>query len=376
MEHIYLYGDISPDDGDFANMFGTVSLSSLQKQIQATQSEDITIHIRSHGGSVMEGFAIYDFLKTCSKNITMVAEGICASIATVVFLAGNERKITENCEFLIHFPMGIAAGTADELEATAEVVREAENKIIDFYVAKTGADRDILISYMEKDKIIDAKQAKNLGFVTEIIPTINAEMRSKLVAQSINKSNMTSFKEKVDSIINSLKGLVSKNEPETIVNLEVMTANADVTLNIKANGEAKVGDEVTLKDGGSAEGEHLMPNGDKYIVASGKLSEIIPYSEPVENPEVVEMTAKLEAKEAEIIALKETNELLKSEMEKNKTEQTTALGELAKEIEAIKKLTVSNYQPPKPTEQFRKDESDKSFADKVKERQNELKNKK
>ena len=379
MEHIYLYGDIYSEDSEFAESYGIVSMSTIQRQLAAIQGDEITVHIRSNGGSVIEGFGIYDILKTSGKKITTIAEGMCASIATVIFLAGDERKITENCEFLIHMPWGLAIGTADDLENAADEIREAEDKIIDFYVAKTGADREILVSYMEKDKVIDAKQAKNLGFATEIVQTVSNEIRQNFIAAQIkSKTDIMTILDKLTGLKNSMFPPKTEEEaPIEILALDVITANAEVTLRIQADGDPNVGDAVTLASGGSADGEHLMPNGDKYIVASGKLTEIQPKEVIEENPEVTELQAKVD-EQAEIIATKDAEILaLTTEHTDLKNSMLDLEAKVDAEIEEIKRLTVSNYKAPEKEEQFRKtEESEQTLNEKIKAKLEERKNKK
>ncbi|KKL50856.1 hypothetical protein LCGC14_2301340, partial [marine sediment metagenome] len=175
--HINIYGIISPWQDSYAEDYGEVNLRQVDKQIQNNlDAEKLTIHIRSEGGDVDEGFAIYDKLVTHGKENNVVIEtrieGLCASIATVIAMAGSIRSMTENSDFMIHTPFTWAEGDADDLQKYADQLQIIEDKIIDFYVAKTGAARDSIETMMKEETWLTSDQAKELGFVTDIITTM------------------------------------------------------------------------------------------------------------------------------------------------------------------------------------------------------------
>ena len=78
-------------------------ISQVKKQPQATSFE---VYINSEGGVVDVGFDIYNFLKSLGLPITTIGNGMVASIATVIFMAGTKRVVTPNTDFMIHLPMG------------------------------------------------------------------------------------------------------------------------------------------------------------------------------------------------------------------------------------------------------------------------------
>lgn len=194
--HIYVYGDIvDVQSTEEAEFFGCVSMATVRAAYeQNPDADEILVHIHSNGGSVYEGFAIHDYLLSLGKKITTVVEGMCASMATVLFLAGSERKITENARFLIHNPLfQEVSGNADDLEKYAAQLRIEQSKMLNFYVEKTGTSADVLQKYMNKDAMMDAAAALELKFATEILLT------SKMAAIIINKQHE---KQIIKSIIN------------------------------------------------------------------------------------------------------------------------------------------------------------------------------
>ncbi|KKL54572.1 hypothetical protein LCGC14_2264030, partial [marine sediment metagenome] len=119
--HIFIQGIISPWQDKAAEEWGEVNIKQVTQQIQDNvDAEKLIVHIHSPGGDVDEGFGIHDILVASGKEIETRIEGLCASIATIIALAGKTRMITENSEFMIHNPWMDAWGDADDLQKSAD----------------------------------------------------------------------------------------------------------------------------------------------------------------------------------------------------------------------------------------------------------------
>jgi len=157
--HIFIQGVISPWQDNAAEEWGEVNIKQVTQQIQDNaEAEKLIVHIHSPGGDVDEGFGIHDILVASGKEIETRIEGLCASIATVIALAGSTRLMTENSEFMIHNPWGDAWGDADELQKYTDMVKAAEEKVINFYADKTGGDREILDQMMKEETWMSAEK--------------------------------------------------------------------------------------------------------------------------------------------------------------------------------------------------------------------------
>ncbi len=126
--HIYLFGLI----GSNTDLFSTepsISPSDIQKAILENKSADgITLHISSRGGSVYDAFTMYDLLTQSGKTVTTIIEGICASAATIPFLAGDIRQMTQFSELMIHNPWMGVEGDATQLRKSADQLQNTEDK--------------------------------------------------------------------------------------------------------------------------------------------------------------------------------------------------------------------------------------------------------
>ena len=142
----------------FCDEAGT-SFKDVDEFINGIPAGDDNIELLLHcdGGEVNEGWAIVDKLRSTGKKITATIEGNCASMATVVLLAASERRAYPHASLLIHKPYYpeytlADAYRADDLESLAASLRDDEQKMLDFYVERTGADRADLEALMNEDK--------------------------------------------------------------------------------------------------------------------------------------------------------------------------------------------------------------------------------
>lgn len=274
--HIFIQGIISPWQDKAAEDWGEVNIKQVTQQIQdCANAEKLIVHIHSPGGDVDEGFGIHDILVSSGKEIETRIEGLCASIATVIALAGKTRLMTENSEFMIHNPWGWGEGDADELQKYADQVKAMEDKIIDFYVAKTGADRNAISDMMDNESWLSAEKAKELGFITDIITTIKA------VAKFNPKNTIIMNKKELESSIETMFDKLVKKIKDILPgarNIQALTVTtADGTVldfgeQVETADEITEGMTATIQGGGVPDGDYAMPDGATWTFENGTLT--------------------------------------------------------------------------------------------------------
>jgi ATP-dependent Clp protease protease subunit len=131
----------------------------------------ITVYVNSPGGSADSGFAIYDLLRFCSCPIITVANGVVASSAVLIYLAGDDKKrfALPHARFLLHQPSTATRGQAADIEITArEIVkiRERYNKVVERH---TGTAADKVGKDADRDFWLSASEAVEYGLVKKII---------------------------------------------------------------------------------------------------------------------------------------------------------------------------------------------------------------
>lgn len=309
MAVLKIYNDIADEESKNMKLWFTGVDSTCFKDIDeflaSVSEEDKTIDLRLNcrGGSVSEGWAIYDKLRDSGKEIAVTVEGICASMATVLLLSAPKGKRTAmpNAELLIHDPYipeyTLAdAYRAEDLRAIADSLEADTNKLLDLYVERTGADRAELQAIMDEDKRMSVSEAKRLGFIDEIkVPS---------TAKESNNSNFKNMKEKVtvgkgwlDRIL-AKAGYAKMEDVPEVVNMELSTADGATLTIEREEGDPQVGDAA------SPDGEHVMPDGSTIVVADGVITEIRPAEEEEEGDEdkdarIAELERQLEEARAQ-----------------------------------------------------------------------------
>lgn len=158
---IFLYDEI----GGFG-----VNAKGFIDSVRQMNPKKITLRINSPGGSVFDGLAIYNFLK--ERDVTVQIDGLAASIASVIAMAGKEVKIAGNGFLMIHNPWGGAMGEAEDMRQTADLLDKIRDSLIGTYAEKTGKEHEKIKEWMENETWFSAQEAKENGFVDSITDEI------------------------------------------------------------------------------------------------------------------------------------------------------------------------------------------------------------
>jgi ATP-dependent Clp endopeptidase proteolytic subunit ClpP len=128
----------------------------------------LTVRINSPGGSVFDGVAIYNALKRHEAAITVWIDGIAASIASMIAMAGDEVVMPENAMLVLHDPSGLVAGTASDMRAVAEALDRMKAGMVAAYRDKSGRDDAEIEALMAAETWLSAKEAVALGLADRI----------------------------------------------------------------------------------------------------------------------------------------------------------------------------------------------------------------
>ena len=340
-----------------------VCFKDIDEFLASIAEDDDTIELRLHceGGCVTEGWAIVDKLRASGKKITATVEGVCASMATVVLLAASERKAYPHASLLIHEPYipeyTLAdAYRAEDLQKLADSLNAETQKILDFYVERTGADRAELEALMQEDKFMDMERAKELGFISEILPALSARSRTAKAQAKWNNNhqnfnNMAENKTKVAELLTALGEALGLSQPKAVA--YSLTTESGDTITI----DTPEGEDPAVGDAASPDGEHKMPDGTTIVVVDGVITEIKPAGGNGGNndDELAQANARIAELEAELATAKAEVESAKAEAESAKAQAKTK-----EEMEILNLVTIaggkewlaqakSEYKPAKRT---------------------------
>jgi ATP-dependent Clp protease, protease subunit len=141
-------------------------------ELKKVSAKNITLRINSPGGDVFDGLAIYNALKRHAAQVSVTVDGIAASMASVVAMAGDKISMPENAMMMIHDPWGFAIGSADEMRDLAEVIDKINSGLISTYVNKSGKSAEEISALMSDETWLTAKEALDLGLADEIAEPI------------------------------------------------------------------------------------------------------------------------------------------------------------------------------------------------------------
>lgn len=128
----------------------------------------INLHINSPGGDVFDGLTIHNFLRRHQARVTVYIEGIAASIASVIAMAGDEIIMPRNTSLFIHNPWSMAAGDAAALRRTADDLDRIKTSLITAYNEKSGLDHAAIAALMDAETYLSAEDAVAKGFADRI----------------------------------------------------------------------------------------------------------------------------------------------------------------------------------------------------------------
>lgn len=133
----------------------------------------VEVWINSPGGDCVAAAQIYNMLTTYPGKVTIKIDGIAASAASVVAMAGDEVIMSPVSQLMIHNPATLAMGDASELERAKQMLASVKDSIINAYELKTGLSRAKLSRLMDEETWMDARRAVSLGFADRIDPAPN-----------------------------------------------------------------------------------------------------------------------------------------------------------------------------------------------------------
>ena len=136
---------------------------------------DITVWINSPGSDCVAAAQIYNMLSNYKGKVTVKIDGIAASAASVIAMAGDTVLVSPVSMLMIHNPATIAWGDHAEMQKAIDMLSEVKESIINAYVLKTGLSRPKLSHLMDAETWMDANKAVELGFADEIMTRAKAE---------------------------------------------------------------------------------------------------------------------------------------------------------------------------------------------------------
>ncbi|MFK5949268.1 MAG: Clp protease ClpP [Methylococcales bacterium] len=157
-----------------------IDAETFLNDLSRMQADTIKVKINSPGGDVFDGTAIYNALADHPAKIITSVEGIAASMASIIALAGNERVIYKNAQFMIHNAWTIAWGDYNDLEKSAELVKSISGQMAETYADKTGKSQKEIQQLMDETTWFTGEESVDFGFMTKAVTAGSTSARFDL----------------------------------------------------------------------------------------------------------------------------------------------------------------------------------------------------
>ncbi len=197
---IRIYGEIG--------FWGTTAEAFVAElDAAAAGGADILVSLNSPGGDVFDAFAIYNALHRYAGRVTTRVDGVAASAASLIAMAGKPTIMPENTQMMIHNAWIITGGTAEDLRTTAEMMDRIRDGVVAAYSRKSGLDSDKIIEMMDATTWMSALEAQALGFCDLIEEPVRLQMSDSAAAVLQKHKNLP------DDVKAMLKSL-EEDDPE------------------------------------------------------------------------------------------------------------------------------------------------------------------
>jgi len=155
---VWLYDEIGE------GWFSGLSAKQFAKDIKALGNiEKIILRLNSPGGDVFEGVAIYNILKQHKASVIVQVDGLAASIASVIAMAGNEIKMAQNAMMMIHEAWTFCVGPASELRAAADMIEKVNGSIVGTYMTRATIGQEKITELMRNETWMTADEVVSYG---------------------------------------------------------------------------------------------------------------------------------------------------------------------------------------------------------------------
>lgn len=196
---LYFYGDITGSTEESWQQEDKCPQDIVNFLSQLNNVSNIDMHVNSGGGDMWAGVAIYNILKNSNKNITTYVDGIAASAASIIAMAGNKIIMPSSAQLMIHNPLTLTMGNAIQLRAIADKLDQFKQSLVNIYMehVQDNTSEDSIIEMMDSETWMTGKQASETFN--------NIEVDEMLVAASIASEYFNKYKHTPKNLMGETK---------------------------------------------------------------------------------------------------------------------------------------------------------------------------
>jgi len=209
------------------------SVKDSIKLLALKPDDTLRVIINSEGGSVFDGFDIYNQLKALDNEVITEVRGMAASIASLIMLAGDTIEMSQASTVMIHRAMTMAMGNSEEIEKQIKILNTIDSILVDIYVAKTGLSREETEEKLSDETWYTGEEAVEAGLADTLIHLADAKYAAQLLFTTKQKKMalkdlFKGFKNDAD-----LEEVTTEETQEEVTNEEVQDETAEETQEVK-----------------------------------------------------------------------------------------------------------------------------------------------
>ena len=209
---------VSNDDADIYDWLGYDCVSpNMVEDVLNNSDGDVEVDIASGGGSVFAASEIYTMLKAYSGKVVVNIQGLAASAASVIAMAGDEINMSPTSQMMIHKASTVSWGNADDLTHDSKMLDVTDQSIVNAYEAKTGMDRSDILQLMANETWMTAQDAVDKGFADNVSTGSAQPQVVNAIGTPVLSNNAIS---KVKNLLAKARDAKPENKVETPKNTE------------------------------------------------------------------------------------------------------------------------------------------------------------
>lgn len=200
--------------------------SQLRQELAEFNGSELTVSLNSGGGDVFAGLEMYNALRELDAKVTVRVDGLAASIASIIAMAGDTIIMSPGSLMMIHRPSVFAGGNVDDLDKAKEVLLKIEESITPIYAERSGLSKEKIAELLEAETWMTADEAVEMGFADEAIH--KADLKAT-IQNALNQNFAFSMKATEDSLKSLVEKITASEEKEEDVDKPTETETpADV----------------------------------------------------------------------------------------------------------------------------------------------------
>tara|TARA_R110001592_G_scaffold92874_2_gene270209 strand:+ start:2560 stop:3552 length:993 start_codon:yes stop_codon:yes gene_type:complete len=149
-----------------------LTAKSIIEQLNDADGQDVLVRINSVGGDVFEGMAIYNALKKYNGKVKIEIEGLSASMASIIMLAGDDVSASENSLIMIHNPSAGVMGESKDLSKRADLLDKMKTQMVNIYTGATNIPEKKVIKMMDEETWFTSEEALEVGLINNVTEAI------------------------------------------------------------------------------------------------------------------------------------------------------------------------------------------------------------